>query len=331
MTNKTFPIQLYKTPDGAVQMDVRLQDDTLWLNQQQMADIFGVRIPAISKHLKNIFAEEELSKEATVSILEIVQTEGDRKIKRNVEFYNLDAIIAVWYRVNSKQATHFRIWATNVIKEHIIKWYTINQERLLQTGIADVQKTLAIVKRAVEAGELSYDESQGLLQLITDYVPSLITLHHYDNQTLTSQWQTSEEKYHIDTDEAYAVLAQLKDQLMDTWEASELFAFDRNTWLASVFGTIYQWFDGKDVYPTVEEKAANLLYLIIKNHPFADGNKRSGAFLFVWYLHKNGILDDIEGKRRINEQTLVALALFVATSDPQEKDLIVKLIVQLLQ
>jgi len=329
MTNKTFPIQLYKTPDGAVQMDVRIHKDTIWLSDLQMSKLFGKAKTTINEHINNIYNEWELEREESIIKIRLSGNSGFSTKPTNL--YNLDVIISVWYRVKSQEWVRFRKWANNIIKEHIIKWYTINQERLLQTGIADVQKTLAIVKRAVEAGELSYDESQGLLQLITDYVPSLITLHHYDNQTLVSQWQTSEEKYHIDTDEAYAVLAQLKDQLMDTWEASELFALDRNTWLASVFGTIYQWFDGKDVYPTVEEKAANLLYLIIKNHPFTDGNKRSGAFLFVWYLHKNGILDDQEGKRRINEQTLVALSLFVATSDPHEKDLIVKLIIQLLQ
>ncbi|HMT01476.1 MAG TPA: RhuM family protein [Candidatus Absconditabacterales bacterium] len=328
---KEFPIKLYKSPDGAINIDVKIEGETIWLSQEQIATIFGVNRQAITKHINNILKEGELNKKGTSSILEQVQTEGKRRVIRQVQFYNLDMIISIGYRVNSKKATHFRIRATSVLKNHIIKGYSINQNRLQQTGISDLQASLEIVKRALKSGELTNDESRGLAELMVTYIPSLITLNQYDTDSLPKQGKTSKQKYIIDHNEAQEVLAKLKQTMIQKGEATDLFALSRGAGLDAIFGAIYQGFNKQQLYPTVEEKAANLLYLVIKNHPFADGNKRSGAFLFVRYLSKNGILTNKNGINKISEQTLVALALLVATSNPKEKELIIKLTMALLE
>jgi len=327
MTDTTFPIQLYTTSDGSIQIDVQLDGETLRLNQKQLSNLFDVDRTVITKHINNIIKEGELISNSVSA--KFAHTWDDGKVYQ-VMFYNLDMIISLWYRVNSQRATHFRIWATNILKQYLIKWYALNEPRLNQVWVVELQKSLAIIRRALGAWELSNNESRGLVELMTLYIPSLITLHQYDTDTFQIWNLTNKQKYIIDKDEAEQLLLKLKQELIAKNEASDLFGLVRTDGLDAIFGALYQWFDGRDLYQSVEEKAANLLYLVIKNHPFVDGNKRSGAFLFVRYLNKNDILKDNNGAHKINEITLVALALLVAMSNPQEKSHIVKLIIALL-
>jgi prophage maintenance system killer protein len=239
-------------------------------------------------------------------------------------------IIAVGYRVNSKKATQFRIRSTTILKQYITKGYALNNQKLEQTGLDEIKKSLELLKRALDHVELTTDESRGLLELMTQYIPSLITLHRYDSDNLTFTNLSNEEKYSIDKQEALHVLHELRQELISKGEASDLFALDRNDGLDSIFGALYQTYDNQELYTSIEEKAAHLLYLIIKNHPFVDGNKRSGAFLFVRYLNKNNILKKGDGTHKISESSLVALALLVAMSKPNEKEHIVKLVMALI-
>ena len=325
-------ILLYTLPSGGVTIDVVLEDESVWLNQSQISNIFWVWKAAISKHLKNIYKDWELEQEWTVSKMETVQKEWKREVKREVDFYNLDAIISVWYRVNSKQATQFRKRATNTLKQHITQWYTLNPKRLEQTWLEWLQKSFDMMRRAIESKALSDDETKGMLDLIMAYLPWFLTINKYDQRALEGLWETNEEQYQIQRIDAVVALANLKSQLIAKGQATDLFAHPKSDgWLDACFGTIYQTDSGVDLYPSVEEKAAMLLYLIIKNHPFTDGNKRSGAYLFIWYLNKNNLLIDEQWKERISHQTMVALALLIATSDPSEKQAMVWLVVALLK
>jgi len=321
--------QLYSTPDWWIQVRVLVKSETIRMTQKDMADIFWVKKAAISKHLKNIFESEEIEKKSVVSKMETTAADG-KNYKTN--FYNLDAIISVGYRVNSKQATHFRKRATTTLRDHVMKGYTVNHQRLQQTGLDDLRKSLEIMQRAISSKALSDDETKGMLDLIMTYLPGFLTMNQYDQKALEGLWQTNEEQYKLERLDAVVALATLKTQLIAKGEVTELFAHPKSDgWLDACFGAIYQTSDAVDVYPSVEEKAANLLYLIIKNHPFTDGNKRSGAYLFIRYLHKNWLLLDSQGKEKISQQTMVALALLIATSDPSEKDMMVGLVVALLQ
>lgn len=328
MTESTFPIQLYTSPDGAINLDVHVDQETIWLTEEQMTKLFGKANTTINEHINNIYAEWELIRDESLMKQRLSGNSGLSTKPTNL--YNLDVVISVGYRVKSLQWVIFRKRANNIIKQHILKWYTLNQARLTQIGITDVTQSLAVIKRALETSELSYDESRWLVELMTTYIPSLITLNQYDTNNLPTKGKTSEQKYRLDKNEADQVLMELKKNMISKGAATNLFALPRSDGLDGIFGMIYQGFWWQEVYETVEEKAAHLLYLVIKNHPFADGNKRSGAFLFVWYLSKNGILLNETGLPKISEQTLVALALLVATSQPQERDLMIKLIVTLL-
>lgn len=327
----TSPIQIYSNQEWTIQVDVRIDKETIWLNQNQMAELFDVNQPAISKHIDAIYHAKELVKNWTHSKMEWVQKEWKRMVKRMKDYYNLDMIISVWYRVNSKQATQFRIRATQILKQHITQWYTTNQQRLSRTGLTDLVRSVALIQRTLDTKSLSGDEAQWLLRLITQYIPSLITLWQYDANSLPSLGKITEATYTATVQDANTVLSNLKKQLIKDNEATELFAQPKDSnWIQSIIGAVYQTYDSQDVYNSVEEKAANLLYLTIKNHPFVDGNKRSWAFLFVWFLSNNGILHDQHGILKINQQTLVALALLVATSAPGEKSLMIRLIIQLI-
>lgn len=321
---KQKQITLYTSPEGAIQVEVKIDQETIRLNQTQMSELFGVDRTVITKHIRNIVKEGELEEKSNVQKMHFAHSD------KPIAFYNLDMIISVGYRVNSRQATHFRIRSTNVLKQYIMKGYSLNQLRITQTGLQDLTQSIAVIKRALETGELSYDESRGLVELMTTYIPSLITLHQYDTDMLAVRGKTNQELYRLEKTEAELILADLKEAMIKKNQASELFALPRDDGLDNIFGAIYQWFDGKDLYPSVEEKAAHLLYLIIKNHPFVDGNKRSSAFLFVWYLSRNNLLTDNKWIPKISEQTLVALALLVATSSPSEKELMVRLVITLI-
>jgi prophage maintenance system killer protein len=327
---KDLPMPIYISDDGSVRTDIQIKDETIRLNQKQMSQIFDVNTKTINEHIQNIYISHELKENWTIRKNQIVQTEWNRQVNREVKFYNLDMIISVWYRVNSAKATQFRIRATSILKQYIYDWYAINQFRLQQVGIDDLKKSLEIVSRAIANGDLNNDEAVWLAKLMTIYIPSLITLNQFDTDNLSENiYISDEQKYKLDTQNANEILSKLKQELMLKWEASELFAMDRNDWLGSIFGNIYQSFGDQELYPSVIHKAANLFYMIIKNHPFADGNKRSAAFLFVRYLSQNNLLQDKDGTDKINRQTLVAITILVAISDPKEKEIMIKLIINL--
>ena len=316
--------------DGSVVIDARVAHETLWLNRKQIAALFNVNVPAISKHIKNIYSSGELSNKTTVSKMETVQKEGKREVRREQEFFNLDMIIAVGYRVNSKRATRFRIWATSVLKQYIIDGYVINQKQLRQQKIKELEQTIHLIKQGLQNNALSLDEAKGFVGIISDYAKSWALLQGYDEQSLQDVLWSREEKFILDYDESKAAIAELKKVLIAKGEATELFGQEKAGEFKGNLLNIYQSFGGEDLLPSVEAKAANLLYYIIKGHPFNDGNKRIGAYLFILFLHKNGILHKPDGTPKINDNALASVALLVAQSDPKQKEILIKLVMNML-
>lgn len=321
-------IEIYQTEDGQTEIEVRLETDTVWLNRQQLAELFGRDVKTIGKHINNVFREKELDKEATVAKFATVQLEGARPVERQVEHYNLDVIISVGYRVKSFQGTQFRIWATQRLKEHLTRGYTLNQLRF-EKNAHELKQALALIQKAAQSPELSGTEGRGLVDIVSRYTQTFLWLQRYDEGLLeeprgeTGGLLRSEE-------DAMAALGQLKQQLIERGEATKLFALVRDTGLGGIFGNLDQTVFGDPAYPTVESKAAHLLYFVVKNHPFADGNKRSGAFLFVDFLYRNGRLFSEEGHPIINDTGLAALTLLVAESDPKQKETLIRLIMNML-
>lgn len=322
-------IVIYEDVNGHVYLDVSLTDDTVWLNQKQMSLLFDVNVPAINKHIKNIIKDGELDN-STISKMETVQKEGKREIKREIEFYSLDMIISLGYRVNSKRATNFRVWATKTLKDYIINGYAVNEKRLKQKGLEEFNNTLALLKDTISQGEIELSEAKGLLDVILKYSRTWTFLQGYDEDSLTINARQKEAKFILDFDEAKDAIAQLKKELIKKGEASELFGREKAGEFDGMIRNIYQTFGGNDLLPSVEEKAANLLYYIIKGHPFNDGNKRIGAFMFILFLSKNNMLYKKSGELKINDNALVALSLMTAKSDPNQKDTVVNLIVNIL-
>ncbi len=322
-------IIIYQAEDNQAQVEVTFERDTVWLSQKQIAALFGTKRPAITKHLTNIFKSGELEADSVSSILE--HTARDGKNYRT-QFYNLDAIISIGYRVNSTRATQFRIWATRTLKEHLLRGYTLNEKRLLEfrQGLEDLERAVQLIQSTGTSGALDLPEVQGLLDILGQYTQSFILLNRFDNRDLPSGPLNSDFTYEITYPEARAAIAELKHQLMVRKEASSLFAHEKDDSFQGILGNIVQTFDGQYVYPSIEEQAAHLLYFVIKNHPFNDGNKRTGAFLFVWFLEKNRHRFKSTGELKINDNALVALALLVAQSDPAEKELMIKLIINLI-
>ncbi|MDR2916194.1 MAG: virulence RhuM family protein [Tannerella sp.] len=319
---KTGEIIIYQKEDGGTNIDVRLERETVWLTQQQIAELFAVKQPAISKHLKNIFSNKELDENSVHSILEYTASDG--KVYQT-KFYNLDAIISVGYRVNSQNATQFRIWATNVLKEYLVKGYAINDQMKFQQ-YNELKQTVKLLANVIDNKELSADEATGLLQVITDYTYALDTLDKYDYQQLTVEETTEAERFHATYESAMEAIMNLKNR----FGSSDLFGNEKDESFKSSISTIYQTFDGQELYPSVEEKAAMLLYLVTKNHSFSDGNKRIAAFLFLWFMERNGILYHSDGTKRIGNNALVALTLMIAESRPEEKDMMVKVVINLI-
>ena len=313
-------IIIYQTADGETRLDVRMENDSVWLTQAQIAQLFGTEIPAISKHIRNIFQSGELEREATVSKMEMVRQEGKRTVKRRIDTYNLDMILSVGYRVNSKNATQFRIWANKVLKEYLIKGYAVNSQAKIEQ-LEELKQTVRL-----SAKEVTKSEAVGLLRVITDYTYGLDTLDRYDYQQLEVTATTAEEPFHATYENAMEALQVLRDK----FGGSELFAHEKDESFKSTMGAIYQTFGGRDLYPSVEEKAANLLYLTVKNHSFSDGNKRIAAFLFLWFLENNRILYRADGSRLVDNNTLVALTLMIAESRTEEKDVMTKVVVNLI-
>ena len=320
-------IVIYQSGDGTIGLDVELKDETVWLNQSQMAELFGTKQPAISKHLSNIFKSGELEKNSVHSILEYTAKDGK---SYKTAFYNLDVIISIGYRVNSQRATQFRIWATDVLKEYIVKGYSINQKRLSQKGLDELNRTMELLRSTVEESDIGLDEAKGMLDVIINYSRTWSLLQGYDEDSLPVYHPATEQKFILDFDEAKEAIVHLKKELMQKDEASELFGREKAGEFDGIVRNIYQTFGGNELLPSVEEKAANLLYYIIKDHPFNDGNKRIGAFLFILFLSKNRELYKSSGELKINDNALVALALMTATSLPSQKDTVVRLIVNML-
>ena len=316
--------------DGSIKLEVAVEYESIWLTQKQIAELFNVNVPAISKHVKNIINDGELEPEATISKMETVQQEGSRLVKRTREHYNLDMIISIGYRVNSKRATQFRRWATKILKEYLLKGYALDQERLKKEKLAELEQTIETIKQAVESRSLAENEAKGFIEIISNYAKSWALLQGYDEQTLQEVIATKENRFILDYDEAKEAIALIKKELQTKGEATELFGNEKAGEFKGNLLSIYQSFGGEDLLPSVEQKAANLLYYIVKGHPFSDGNKRIGAYLFVLFLHKNGILHKNNGEARINDNALAALTLLVATSLPQQKEIIIRLIMNML-
>ena len=325
--NNLGDVVMYRTEDGKTALDVRLVNETVWLTQAQIADLFAVNVPAISKHVKNIYAVKELSRKATVSEMEIVRTEGKRQVTRSVELYNLDMIISVGYRVNSARATRFRIWATQTLKEHLTRGYTLNRQRFEQNA-HELETALQLVRKAAGAEALTTDQGRGLVDVIARYTHTFLLLQRFDEGLLTEPKGVPGGVLPSST-EARAAISDLKRNLISRGEASDLFGRVREDGLSSILGNLEQSVFGEPAYPSIESKAAHLLYFVIKNHPFSDGNKRIGSFLFVDFLNRNGRLFR-NREPIINDVGLAALALLVAASDPKDKEVLIRLVMNML-
>lgn len=315
-------IIIYKTPDGNAQLDVKLDQDTVWLSQNQIAELFGTKRPAITKHLKNIFNDGELEENSVSSILEHTASDGKTY---NTKFYNLDAILSVGYRVNSKNATQFRIWANKILKEYLVKGFVINQQAKVKQ-LQEALNSIKVLTRIATRSETTKEQANDILQVISDYTYALDTLDKYDYQSLEINNTTEKEQFQANYNNAMEAI----DTLRHKFGSSGLFGNEKDQSFKSSINTIYQTFGGEDLYPSVEEKAAMLLYLVVKNHSFSDGNKRIAAFLFLWFLENNGVLYKSDGSKLIENNTLVALTLMIAESKTEEKDVIVKVIVNLI-
>ena len=306
-------------------VEVRLEGETVWLSQGQMAELFGTSTDNVSLHLKNIFTDKELDERATTEDFSIVRQEGTRQVKRLLKHYNLDAIISVGYRVSSARATQFRIWATRVLRQHLVDGYTLSQRRLQERGI-EFEQAVSLLARTLTNQQLVNDDGRAVLQVISDYARSWSLLQAYDEQSLTGQSAAQRGMRVLELDAVLPAIAQLKAELIAKGEATDLFGQLRGDGLASAIATIEQGFGDELFYPNVATRAAHLLYFVIKNHPLADGNKRTGSFLFLWYLRLNQHLLARPVERLVNDNTLVALALLVAESAPAQKELMVKLV-----
>ena len=319
-------IEIYRSQDGSIQLNVKLENDTVWLTQSQMAELFGVDRTSIVRHIRNIYKSEELDQNSTCAKNAQVRTEGHRNILREIPYYNLDMIISVGYRVNSKNATSFRRWATSVLKQYLIKGYAINQQIKLDR-YNELKDVVRLMSRTVGLQEkVTSEEYGGLFNVISDYVYALDTLDHYDYQSLSIQKTTKEEPFRATYENAMEAINALKEK----FGGSQWFANEKDDSFKSSIGQIYQTFGGEDLYPSVEEKAAMLLYLVVKNHSFSDGNKRIAAMLFLWFLNNNHVLYAEDGHKRIADNTLVALTLMIAESRTEEKDVMVKVVVNLI-
>lgn len=319
-------IEIYRSQDGSVQLNVKLENETVWLTQSQMAELFGVDRTSIVRHIRNIYKSKELEESSTCAKNAQVRIEGQRQIVREIPYYNLDMIISVGYRVNSKNATSFRRWATSVLKQYLIKGYAINQQIKLDR-YNELKDVVRLMSRAVGLQDkVTTDEYSGLFNVISDYVYALDTLDQYDYQSLSISKTTKEEPFRATYDNAMEAINALKEK----FGGSKWFANEKDDSFKSSIGQIYQTFGGEELYPSVEEKAAMLLYLVVKNHSFSDGNKRIAAMLFLWFLNNNRVLYAEDGHKRIADNTLVALTLMIAESRTEEKDVMVKVVVNLI-
>jgi prophage maintenance system killer protein len=310
-------IEIYNAK-GETQIDVKFENETVWLSLNQISELFGRDKSVISRHLKNIYADNELSKSSTVAKNATVQIEGNREINREIEIYNLDAIISVGYRVNSKQGTQFRIWATNKLKEYLLKGYTINQNRLDQ-----LKQSIKLIQSTSSSEQIDNQQSKEIVDVLADFALGLDILDGYDNQSLEIREVSESATYKIDYTEATQAIGELRNK----FGGSALFGNEKDESFKSSIASIDQTFDGNELYPSIEEKAANLLYFVVKNHSFSDGNKRIAAWLFVWYLNRNDYLYNKIGRLKIENNALAAITLMIALSKPDEKELMIRVII----
>lgn len=310
--------------EGAGPVEVRLEGETVWLSQKQMAELFGKDLRTISEHIGNVYEEGELGREATIRKFRIVRQEGNRQVRRAIDHYNLDVIISVGYRVKSQRGVRFRQWATRVLRAHLTQGYTLNEHRLARQGLAELGQAVELLGQTLTRQELVSDIGQEVVGLILGYARTWRLLQDYDEGALGVPPGARPARGVLGVDEARRALDALAGELRDRGEASDLFARDRDDGLASILGNLEQSMFGEPLYGTREERAAHLLYFVIKNHPFSDGNKRSGAFLFLLYLRQEGM------RLTLNEQGLTALTLLIAESDPKAKDLMARLVMNLI-
>lgn len=305
----------YRSPDGMVRLEVQLAQDTVWLTQQQMASLFQRERSVITKHIGNVFKERELEEKSNVQNLHIAGSD------KPVRFFNLDVVISVGYRVKSKRGTQFRIWATQVVRDHLLKGYSVNQRRL-----ADLKQTVRLVATMAERQDLSGDEATALLRVVGEYSRALDLLDDYDHQRVSAPSAGSQTRYALTYEEAIGIVDRLREQ----FGGSTLFGREKDDSLHSILQAIMQTFGGQDLYPTLEEKAAHLLYFLVKNHSFVDGNKRIAAALFLWFLERNSVLINATGEHLISDAALVAMTLMIAESRPDEKDVLVHIVMHLM-
>ena len=320
--NSTDNILLYQAPDGQTQLEVQLDHETVWLTQTQLSVLFGRERSVITKHLRNIFQSAELEEESNVQKMHIASSD------KPVSFYNLDVIISVGYRVNSIKGTHFRQWATNILRQYLVQGFVLNEQRLRESArqLADLKRLVQLQGEVAVSQELTSDQSDALLRVLGDYARALDVLDQYDHQRLRVRGTASEEPFVL----TYEAGLEAVDSLRSQFGGSALFGREKDASFQSSVRSIYQSFDGEDLYPSVEEKAANLLYFVVKNHSFSDGNKRIAAFLFVWFLDRNHCLYHPDGTRRLADNALVALTLLIAESKPEDKETMVTLVVNLI-
>ncbi len=323
-------VEIYQTKDKRTQIEVKFEEDSVWLTQQQMADLFKQSKQNISLHISNCFKEKELDQKSVVK--DSLTTARDGKMY-NTKNYSLDVVISVGYRVKSKRGTQFRQWATQRLKDHLVKGYTLNEKRLNQVlqNMQHLEQAVKLIQQSGSSAELSATETKGLLEIITNYTHSFILLNQFDSNSLTDKKLNENITYEIEYNEAVKAIEELKKQLIKKKEASALFGNQRDEGFESILNSIVQSFDGEYLYKSIEEQAAHLIYFVIKNHPFTDGNKRIGAFLFVWFLEKNKHRFKKTGELKINDNALVALALLVAQSNPDDKEIMVKLVINLIR
>jgi len=321
---KKDKIVIYKSPKNEIEVEARFEGETIWLRQDEIARLYGKERTVITKHINKIFADKEVDRKSNVQFLHIANSD------KPVAFYNLDVILAVGYRTNSARAIHFRKWATNVLKNYLFKGYVINEKRLLQAKnqFKELQGTISFLQEKSKH-ELLAGQEQEIFNLLANYSKTLTLLEQYDKEKL-SLIKNTKGKFILKYEEAINVISEIKKDLITKKEASDFFGRENSDKFKGILGNIYQTFDRKELYPSLEEKSAHLLYFIIKDHPFVDGNKRIASFLFVYYLDKNDFLYRSTGEKKINNNTLTALAILIAISNPSEKDKLIKIITNLL-
>ena len=321
-------IKIFKSDDGKTEIEVKIDKETVWLNQYQISELFLTDRTSIGRHISNIYRSKELNEESTCARIAQVRKEGNRTITRQIGIYNLDVILSIGYKVYSERGRQFRVWANKILSDYLINGYALNERKLKEQNeqLRELQDSVKILGSVLNFKTLSSDESVGLLKIISDYAYALDILDQYDYQNLEIKDTSGKETYQLTYEEAMNQIMLVKKAHGN----SDLFGHEKDDSFQSSVATIYQTFGGIDLYPSIEEKAANLLYFITKNHSFSDGNKRIAAFLFLYFLERNGILFDINGNKRIADNTLVALTLMIAVSKPDEKDTMTKVIVNLI-